>query len=222
MKTTSGIKYLYVLFYVLSAGTLLAQQDPKAIAMMEKMTAILDSAPSVTAGFDYTYKNVRTGEEFSADGEIWIKGNRYKISLPDQQAVTYFDGKTIWSYMESTNEVNIANPDPSTEDFFISNPLALFRLYKKDYKLKYLGETAGTNNCELDLFPIDIKKPYHRIRLTLDRNTGMLVKAVASGKNGESYEVKLSKVHTDKLLDDNFFVFLKSKHPGVVEIDLRE
>jgi outer membrane lipoprotein carrier protein len=189
---------------------------------MEKMSAILDSAPSVSAGFKYHYSNVRTKEDYTADGEIWIKGNRYKISLPDQEAVTYFDGKTIWSYMESTNEVNIANPDPTAEDFFISNPLALFRLYKKDYKLKYLGEMAGSNNCEIDLFPIDIKRPYHRIRLTLDCTSGMLVKAVASGKNGESYEVKLTNVHTNKLLDDNFFVFLKAKHPGVVEIDLRD
>jgi outer membrane lipoprotein-sorting protein len=217
-----GMKYLSFLFFVSLSARIFAQQDPQATAMMEKMSAILDSAPSVSAGFEYHYSNVRTKEDYTADGEIWIKGNRYKISLPDQEVVTYFDGKTIWTYMESTNEVNIANPDPSAEDFFISNPLALFRLYKKDYKVKYLGETAGSNNCDIDLFPVDIKKPYHRIRLTLDRTSGMLVKAVASGKNGETYEVKLTNVQTKKLLDDNFFVFLKAKHPGVVEIDLRD
>jgi outer membrane lipoprotein-sorting protein len=222
MKCFPGKRLLYFLFIFFFSCNLWAQQDPQAAAIMEKMSAIIDSAASITAGFNYHYSNVRTKEDYKADGEIWIKGNRYKISLPDQQVVTYFDGKTIWSYMESTNEVNIANQDPSTEDFFISNPLALFRLYKKDYKLKYLGETAGANNCEIDLYPVDIKKPYHRIRLTLDRTSGMLVKAIASGKNGESFEVKLNRVQTDKLLDDNFFVFLKSKHPGVVEIDLRD
>jgi outer membrane lipoprotein carrier protein len=198
-----------------------AQQDPQAIAGMEKMAAITNAASSIFSNFSYHYSNSRTKEDYSTDGLIWLKGSRYKISLPDNDIETYYDGTTLYNYLSSSNELNVSTPDPKADDFFMNNPLGLFHLYQKDYKLKYVQDVEGTSDCIIDLYPLDIKKPYHRIRLTLDKISGMLKIAQASGKNGELYEVKLTNLKTDKKLEDSFFIFDKSKHPGVVVIDLR-
>lgn len=47
---------------------------------------------------------------------------------------TWFDGRTQWSYLASSDEVNVSEPTP--EELQGINPYAWLSLYKKDYKLK--------------------------------------------------------------------------------------
>lgn len=198
-----------------------AQQDPKAQEILKKLSDFARSSDVIYVRYDYSFKNIQTKENFSANGEAWIKKDKFKILVSQKSAEIYYDGEVMWTYLPSIKEVNISVPDTSSNEFFINNPAELFTYYEKDYKTRYLGEVDGNNICRIDLYPINLKKPYYRIRLTIDKTTNQLIEAEAAGKNGESYLVKLKEVRSEKSLPDSFFTFDRRKHPEVEVIDLR-
>lgn len=198
-----------------------AQQDPKAQEILKKLSDFARSSDVIYVRYDYAFKNVQTKENFSANGEAWIKKDKFKIFVSQKNAEIYYDGEVMWTYIPSIKEVNISVPDTSSNEFFINNPAELFTYYEKEYKTRYLGDVNGTNACRVDLYPVDLKKPYYRIRLTIDKTTSQLTEAEAAGKNGETYLVKLKEVRSEKNLPDSFFTFDRRKHPDVEVIDLR-
>jgi len=211
-----------ILLLILIPVSLMAQQDPEAKAILDKMSELIKSWPSVYAHYEYQYHNVRTNDDYTTKGEVWVRGDMYKLTIENNESEVYFDGETMWNYIVNSKEVNVSIPDKKqTADFFIQNPLELFTLYAKDYKIRYIRDIPGTSTCEIDLYPYDLKKMYQRIRLTIDKNLHQLEKAKASGKGGETYEVTLSGLKQGGALPDSFFRFDSSKHPGVELIDLR-
>jgi len=56
------------------------------------------------------------------------KHNKFKLEMPDME--TWFDGKTQWVWIKSTNEVNVSTP--SSAEIAAISPLALLNIYKAD------------------------------------------------------------------------------------------
>ena len=61
-----------------------------------------------------------------------LKGNRFYLNSGGIQS--WFDGTTQWSYLESSEEVNVSNPTP--EELQTINPYALLSIYKSGYNYK--------------------------------------------------------------------------------------
>jgi outer membrane lipoprotein-sorting protein len=198
-----------------------AQQDTEAKKILDQVSAKTNSYPSIMAGFSYHYKNTQSKEDQTHEGIISLKGNMYKLEFLNTEV--YCDGITQWSYMPEVKEVNISNAEQNKKDFFLSNPLELFKVYDKDYKYRYMGDVSekGKEAYQLELYPFDLKKPYHRIRITIDKANSQVTKAEVSGKNGDSYEITITSFQTNQKLEDSFFRFDPKSHPGVELIDLR-
>ena len=62
-----------------------------------------------------------------------LKGNRFYLNSGGIQS--WFDGTTQWSYLESSEEVNVSNPTP--DELQTINPYALLSIYKSGYNYKY-------------------------------------------------------------------------------------
>ena len=71
----------------------------------------------------------------SASGSITIKGNKFNARTP--QAIVWFNGKTQWSYMKKTNEVNVSNPTQAQQ--MSMNPYTFIHIYKTGYKSTQLS-----------------------------------------------------------------------------------
>jgi outer membrane lipoprotein-sorting protein len=217
-------RFTFVLLSILSVtfsiGTN-AQQDAEAKKILDQVSSRTNSYSSIRAEFSYHYKNSQSKEDQTHEGTIILKGNMYKLEFLNTEV--YCDGATQWSYMPEVKEVNVTNADQNKKDFFLSNPLELFRVYVKDYKYRYMGEVTekGKVGYQLDLYPFDLKRPYHRIRITIDKATFQVLKAEVSGKNGDSYEITITSFQTNQKLEDSFFRFEPKAHPGVEVIDLR-
>ncbi len=218
MNSTSTKMFLFALLIPVAVS---AQQDPKAQEILKKLSEFARSSEVIYVRYDYSFKNIQTKESFSANGEAWIKKDKFKILVSQKNAEIYYDGEVMWTYIPSLKEVNISVPDTSSDEFFINNPVELFTYYEKEYKTRYLGDVNGTSDCRIDLYPVDLKKPYYRIRLNINKTTNQLTEAEAAGKNGETYLVKLKEVRSEKNLPDSFFTFDRKKHPEVEVIDLR-
>jgi outer membrane lipoprotein-sorting protein len=198
-----------------------AQGDPDAKRILDQVSAKTNSYISIKAGFSYHYKNIQSREDQTHDGSITLKGNMYKLDFLSTEV--YCDGTTLWSYMPEVKEVNVSNAEQNKKDFFLSNPLELFKAFNKDYKYRLMGEgTEKGKDCYLlELYPYDLKRPYHRIRLTIDKNSFQVMKAEVSGKNGDSYEITILTFQSDQKVEDSTFHFDAKSHPGVEVIDLR-
>ena len=80
--------------------------------------------------------------EGNTNGSIRLKGD--KFLLETEGVTTWFDGRTQWSYLASSDEVNVSEPTP--EELQSINPYSWLSLYKQDYNLK----VAKTGNASDD------------------------------------------------------------------------
>ncbi len=122
-------KTLTLIFAICLAVSSFAQN---AKSTMDKAVAAL-SKSSVSVNFKATGL-------LNESGTLQMKGNKY--CARGSQAVMWFDGQTLWTYMKSTDEVNITTPN--SKKVSAVNPYAILNLYKNGYTLTEKKVSAGT------------------------------------------------------------------------------
>ena len=103
-----------------------AQTDNEARKVLDKTAAIVGNKGGALANFKLTSSKIGT-----INGTISIKGNKFYART--SKATVWFNGKTQWSYLPSTNEVNVSNPNESQQAAM--NPYTFINMYKSGYKL---------------------------------------------------------------------------------------
>lgn len=212
--------------YILALAifTVNAQNDPQAKAILDQVSAKNKAFKTISTAFTITGTSTQNADKTTQKGTLLIKGDKYMIKLPDSEV--YFDGKDVYNYLPASNEVNISKQQPSGskgDDIFISNPRDVFKIYQKDFKNKFVKETTegGKQVYEIDLYPVDLKKKYSRIRLHIEKSSNQILSMRAFFKDGFQYAITFDKFEANKEIPDNTFVFDKSKYPNVEVIDLR-
>ncbi len=198
-----------------------AQTDDaaKAKEILSKVSAKTRQFQSIKADFSFALENLQDKIKENHDGVILLKGNKYRISL--MGVINYFDGKTLYTWMQEAGEVNVSEPDMSDESTL--NPATIFTIYEKGFKLKYIGEKtiAGKLMHEIDLYPENRDKPFSRIKLTINKETLQIYSFMQQGKDGNNYTITVKNMQTNVASTDADFVFNKTANPKVQVIDLR-
>jgi len=209
-----------VLFLTLASFQLAAQQDPAAKEILDRVAEKTKSVQSIQADFSLIVVDHKEDNKNTSTGSIITKGDKYRITSPGTTA--FFDGKTMWTYVQDNNEVTITEPG-SQDDNFLSNPASVFTWYNRDFKYQYRGETTieGVEMHEIDLFPKNLDQPYSRIKVYIEKNTEQLSIISSIGKDGIDYSVFLKNFITDKAFADDTFTFLPAKNKEVTVIDMR-
>ena len=102
--------------------------------VLDKTAAVIGNKKGATANF-----KLSSPKYGSASGTITIKGNKFNARTP--QAIVWFNGKTQWSYLKMTNEVNISTPNEAKR--MSMNPYTFMSMYKNGYNLSMT--TSGSN-----------------------------------------------------------------------------
>ena len=204
---------------ILTSVIVKAQDADKAKEILDKVSEKTKSFKTIKADFSFTLENLQEDITETYDGSIKIKGNKYAIDLMD--AKTYFDGKTLYTFMPETEEVNVSEPDEN-EDGTI-NPAKIFSLYESGFKYRFIGEPVidGKTLYEIDLYPESRDKPFSRIKLFIYKDNLTLESLKQMGKDGNNYIIKVKKFQNDLPFDDSEFTFNASAHPDVEVIDMR-
>ena len=219
-------KKIFILFFSLFAFLLCTngQDDARSQKIIDDMTAKFKSYPSVSLSFSANITQLQDKSEMEQDGKIWLKGNKYKLEIPDQ--IFYFDGSKIYRYLPEDHEVYINKPDPDEddEDFQLLNPQTYFNISSKSFKSKLVKESTQNNRkvYEIDLYPIQLKTTkYSRIHLMVEKSTLQLVHLKAILKDGTQYTLSFKPYEIlQTALRDSFFTFNTLEHPDVEVIDL--
>lgn len=190
-----------------------------ARAILDKAAAAYTKAGGLTASFTLDSKEIKTKSIYSIDGTISMKGDKFKIDIPD--ATTWFNGKTQWVYMKGTDEVNIT--EPAGEELQGISPSSIFSIYKQGFDLLYKGEKkiAGIALFEVELISQNKSSNFTKIIVQIDKTTNLFHQIILFDKSGYENKLSIRKMQTNINLLDKTFIFNKSEYPNVEIIDLR-
>ncbi len=215
MQQVRGILFMVVLGL---ANVASAQYDSKARKVLDAMSSKYKTIPSFTANITYTLENTEDDIHESFEGEIGIKGEKFRMLAEEQEII--INGNTVWTYLADGNEVNIDTYTPDDDDVTPSN---IYNIYEKGYKYILFGEEKieSKGYDVVDLSPEKIDSDYFRIRLVISKTDHILKKFTMYAKSGNRYTYDISNFNPKANLSDNFFVFDYSKYNDVEIIDLR-
>ena len=195
--------------------------DTKSKAILDELSKKTKGYSSIKAEFNIVITGADKKEKENSNGTLQLKGTKYKLDFKGQSI--YCDGKSQWTYIKESNEVQINNaPDPNKTDNI--SPVNIFTLYEKGHKSSYITEeTVNGIKCDvIDLYPLE-KKSYHRVTLYIDKVKKQVVQAKIFSKTDQSVTtITVKSFTTNTEIADSTFTFNKADFPGVEEVDLRE
>lgn len=203
---------------LLAAMLPLSAQQLDARGILDRTADAFRKAGGVEVEFTVqTYTRGRL--QGTSAGTIRLKGEKFVL---DAEGVkTWFDGRTQWSYLENSDEVNVSEPTP--QELQSINPYALLSLYKQGYQIKF-GQAEKYNG-----------KPAYEVVMTADSKRNDLQSSILyidkdklqplaismTDKSGSSVKVNIKSYKTGRQYADALFRFDKKVYPRAEVIDLR-
>jgi outer membrane lipoprotein-sorting protein len=196
-------------------------QDEYAKEILDRMSEKYQSIPSYKVNFTYLLENKMENINEQFDGEIIIKGEKYKLNLSDQ--LIFNDGETLYTYLVDANEVNIDYYVPDEGDL---SPKNIYNAYKQGYKYRFLEEeqqgSRVYNVIELQPEnPNDPDKIFYRVVLYIDKEDDLIHSWKMFDRAGNVFTYTIKGFDPTFGADDSMFVFDDSQYPGVEVVDLR-
>lgn len=195
------------------------KSDPDAKKLLDAVSAKFKTYASPQASFTYKVENAQGKALSTKKGTVTMKGNKFKVSMDGMEI--FSDGKTVWNYDKSANEVTINNLNEGGSGM---TPQKIFtNFYDKDfyYKLNGTKKEAGKTLAEVELTPTDKTRPYHKVYVLVDKATNTIYSARFLEKSGSRYSYTVNTLKGSSVAADGDFVFNKTKYPGVEVVDLR-
>ena len=213
-------KYIFsVLIALLSLPVIAQQQQSQAKVILDKTAEAFRKAGGVKA--DFTVKAVANGlVEGAENGTIQLKGEKFVLKTSD--IITWFDGKTQWSYVTKNDEVNVSNP--TQEELQQINPYTFLYMYQKgfSYKLGTVKVYQGKAVWEVILTANDKKQELESITLYVTKSTyePVYIQLQQRGQKTRN-EITVTAYQIGLDYADHVFTFDRKAYPTAEVIDLR-
>ena len=195
-------RIILLLICALSIANVSAQT---AKEILDKAASVVNAKKGATADF------VMSGKYGNAAGTISIKGNKFVANTP--QAKMWYDGKTQWTYMTSTEEVNVSTPTEAQQQTM--NPYRFINLYNMGYAMT---KKEVKNGFEVYLKATNPKRTITEMYITVNNQfvpTNVKMKTAKGWTN-----INISNFRKASL-PDKAFRFNAKDYPKAEVIDLR-
>lgn len=188
-----------------------------AKSVLDQTAATLRSAGGVEATFEGTqFKGTQAAG--TATGKIQIQGNKFKIA--SSALTTWFDGRTQWTLMKGSDEVNVSNP--TAAELQQMNPYTFVNLYKSGYNLSLNESTYKGKAChEVRMTAQSRSNHIQLLVATIDKKTHLPLSIRIKDHRGQWMRIRVSGIQTKRKWGDANFRFDPKQHAGVEVIDLR-
>ena len=212
-------KIAILLTAILFAGILSAQNSTQSRAILDKASSTYEKSNGVSFTFSFTTIEANGQSYPSQSGKARAKHNKFKLEMPDME--TWFDGKTQWVWIKSTNEVNVSTP--SNSEIAAISPLALLNIYKSGFSLQepISKKVNGKDVFVIQLTPTGKQGDFKQIEVAIDRKTNSIVQVKTLLKNNQKNIIDINDYNTNYHFDDSIFVFNSALHPEAEIVDLR-
>ena len=175
--------------------------------VLDKTAAVIGNKSGASANF-----KMSSSKYGSASGSIAIKGNKFNARTP--QAIVWFNGKTQWTYLKKTNEVNVSTPTQAQQ--MSMNPYTFINIYKTGYKSSL--KTVGSNYV-VHLIANNQKRSVAEMYITINKKTH--IPSVVKMRQGNTWCTITVSNFRAKSVSNSTFNFNSKECPGAEVIDLR-
>lgn len=181
----------------------------------QNATKILDNSAATLRAAG----NVKIGFTLEADGGAstgYIKLQRQKFVINMGGTITWFDGKTMWTYVKANDEVNVTTP--SSDAVAKMNPYAFLSFYKKGYTAKMGNSTVKEHEVVLTG---KSGSPFKKVVVRINKSTRYpSVITMTSSKNAVT-TIRCNSFLKNQKYKDTTFQFNKKNYPNAEVVDLR-
>ena len=156
-------------------------------------------------------------EKASATGTMWLRENQ--MNLDTEGITTWYDGKTRWCYVPTSNEVNI--DEPSKKEMAAMNPYTFMGIYKKGFKMT-VKETVLRGEAVYEVYlkaryaKMDVKEIYVDIRKSDYQPLCIRVR-----ESNDWQRVSITNFKSNLKFENEFFTFPTNDYPNVLINDMR-
>ena len=178
-------RLLFIIFLLSFLGKINAVNDTQAKIVLDKTAACISNKDGASANFQMS-----SGKIATTSGFIAIKGKKFYAHTA--QAIVWYDGKTQWTYMKKTNEVNISTPTSAQQ--ISMNPYTFINMYRSGYNLTM--KTILIN-----------KNSYQPVQIKMHQKDGWMTINITNFKT--------------KSIPNSTFIFRAKDYPTAEIIDLR-
>ncbi len=209
------VRTILASFIIFSAISAFSQsKDIKASALLEEVSKKATSFKSIKVDLSYTMFNAKAKINEEKTVTLLVSGDKYKMSAAGQTILC--DGKTIWTYIKESNEVQV-NALENKDDAL--TPSKLLTSYNSNYKSKIIKSNDPTAES-VELIP-NTNKNFTRAILEIDKAKKQIKSFALYDKSGNVFTYKVKTYITDSPVTDADFTFDAKKFPGVEVIDMR-
>ena len=175
--------------------------------VLDKTAKVIGNKSGASANF-----NMSSPKYGSASGTIAIKGKKFNARTA--QATVWYDGKTQWTYMKKTNEVNVSNPTQAQQ--MSMNPYTFINIYKTGYTstMKTIG-----SNYKVRLVAQNKKRTVQELILTIDKKS--YIPSQIKMRQGNTWSTITVSNFKAKSISNSTFVFNSKDFPKAEIVDLR-
>lgn len=175
--------------------------------VLDKTASIIGNKSGASANFQMS-----SPKYGSASGSLAIKGNKFNARTG--QATVWYNGKTQWTYMKKTNEVNVSNPTQAQQ--MSMNPYTFINIYKTGYNSSM--KTVG-GNYEVHLTAQNKTRTVQELIITINKKT--YVPSVIKMRQGGTWSTITVSNFKAKSIPNSTFVFNSKEFPKAEIVDLR-
>ena len=179
-----------------------------ATQLLDKSAATLRAAGNVKIGFTLE------AEGGASTGYIQLQKQKFVINMGG--TITWFDGKTMWTYVKANDEVNVTNP--SADAVAKMNPYAFLSFYKKGYTAK-MGKST-TKEHEV-LLTGKSGSPFKKVVVRLNKSTKYPTVITMTSSKGDVTTIRCNSFLKNQKYTNATFQFNKKNYPNVEVVDLR-
>jgi outer membrane lipoprotein-sorting protein len=211
MKVKTILTSLFIFSAILSFSQ---AKDPKASALLEEVSKKAKSFKSIKVELSYSMENTKAKINEEKAVTLLVSGDKYKMFAAGQTVIC--DGKTIWTYIKESNEVQV-NALENKDDAL--TPSKLLTSYNASYKSKIIKSSDPTAEA-VELTP-NTSKNFTKAILGIDKAKKQIKSFTLFDKGGNTFSYKVKTYLTDVPVTDADFTFDAKKFPGVEVIDMR-
>lgn len=185
-------------------------------ALLDETAAALKRG-GVEAAF--TASASRNGQSLgTTTGTISVKQNKFKVVADG--LTTWFDGKTQWTLLKGSDEVNVTTP--TAAELQQINPYHFVNLYKKGYTATQRTVSAGgVTQPEVTLKAQNASAAIQTMVIVINKTTHLPISVKVVMKKGTTTDIRLTNVRNNRKFDDALFRFNASDYPKITVNDLR-
>jgi len=194
-----------------------AQSKKDAEKLMENVINKIASYKNFEADLSYTMVNTEMNIDEKKTGKIYVSDDKYRIEMSGQIIIS--DGKTLWTYLEDSQEVMVSNIEDNDESI---SPTKILTSYNKDYDARFdKGATYKNSNLKLLVLKPSEGKNFEKMSVLINKKKMMLENFSVYDQNGNVFTYHIIDLKPNVELPADTFTFDPKKYPDVEVVDMR-